>query len=67
LGAVWAMIKGVLFFLLVMVAIGMVGNALAPGAIGRSIKKRMGVGKPATCGRCGRYVIGSKGCDCKKG
>lgn len=61
------MIKGVIFFLLVMAAIGMVGNALFPGRIGGSIKKRLGVGKPSTCKRCGRYVIGAKGCDCKKG
>lgn len=61
------MIKAVLVFLLVMLAIGMVGNALFPGSLGRSVKKRLGLAGPATCKRCGRYVIGSKGCDCKKG
>jgi len=61
------MIKAVLIFLLVMLAIGMVGNALFPGRIGGSVKKRLGLANPATCKRCGRYVIGSKGCDCKKG
>jgi len=61
------MIKAVLVFLLVMLAIGMVGNALFPGRIGSSVKKRLGLANPATCKRCGRYVIGSKGCDCKKG
>lgn len=60
------MIKAVLFFLLVMVAIGMVGNAFFPGALGRSVKKKLGMSKPATCNRCGRYIIGSKGCDCSK-
>ncbi len=61
------MIKAVIVFLLVMLAIGMVGNALFPGRIGGSVKKRLGLANPATCKRCGRYVIGSKGCDCKKG
>jgi hypothetical protein len=57
------MIKAVILFLLVMVAIGMVGNALFPG----SVRRRLSRSKPKTCPRCGRYVIGSKGCDCKKG
>ncbi|MDB5659798.1 MAG: hypothetical protein JWS10_2413 [Cypionkella sp.] len=61
------MIKAVLVFLLVMLAIGMVGNALFPGRIGGSVKKRFGLSSPATCKRCGRYMIGSKGCNCKKG
>ena len=61
------MIKAVIVFLLVMLAIGMVGNALFPGSVGRSVKKRFGLANPATCKRCGRYVIGSKSCDCKKG
>lgn len=60
------MIKAALFFLLVMVAIGMVGNALFPGYLGRSVKKRLGMSKPATCKRCGRYMMGSKECDCSK-
>jgi hypothetical protein len=61
------MIKAVLFFLLVMVAIGMVGNALFPGSIGRNLRKKLGMKGPTTCRACGRYIIGSKGCDCKKG
>ena len=61
------MVKATLFFLLVMVAIGMIGNIFSPGIVGRSVKKRLGLNKPSTCNRCGRYVIGSKGCDCKKG
>lgn len=67
------MIKAVLFFLLIMAAIGMIGNALFPGAMVRRLKSRwrgknlLGVAKPATCKTCGRYVIGAKGCDCKKG
>ena len=67
------MIKGVLVCLLIMAAIGMIGNALFPGAVGRSIKSRLhgknrvGAAKPAICKACGRYVIGAKGCDCGKG
>jgi hypothetical protein len=61
------MIKVTLLFLLVMVAIGMIGNAIFPGSALRSVKKRFGLNKPSTCNRCGRYVIGSKSCDCKKG
>lgn len=61
------MIKAVIFFLLVMVAIGMVGNALFPGSVGRTVRKKLGLRGPTTCKACGRYIIGSKGCDCKKG
>jgi hypothetical protein len=61
------MVKATLLFLLVMVAIGMIGNAIFPGSALRSVKKRLRLNKPSTCNRCGRYVIGSKSCDCKKG
>jgi hypothetical protein len=61
------MVKAVLVFLIVMVVIGMIGNALFPGSIRRGVKKRLVGAKPSTCPRCGRYVIGSKGCDCRKG
>ncbi len=67
------MIKGVLVFLLIMGAIGMIGNLLFPGAVGRSLKSRLrgknrvGSSKPATCKACRRYVIGAKNCECGKG
>lgn len=61
------MVKGVIVFLLVMLAIAMIGNALSPGSVGRSVKKRFGRAKVARCPRCGRYVIGVAGCGCKKG
>ena len=61
------MVKAVIVFLGIMLVIGMIGNAIAPGSVGRSVKKRFGRAKPASCPRCGRYVIGPKGCDCKKG
>lgn len=66
------MIKAVVFFLLMMAAIGMLGNVLFPGAVARKIKSRLrgksrfSAAKSATCATCGRYVIGTQGCDCKK-
>jgi hypothetical protein len=61
------MIKAVLVFLLVMVLIGMVSNLIFPGSVRRSLTGKRRPAKPATCPRCGRFIIGSKGCDCKKG
>lgn len=61
------MIKAVLIFLLVMVVGGMLSNLLFPGSVRRSIDKRLRPAKPATCPKCGRFIIGSRGCDCKKG
>lgn len=49
-----------------MLAIGMVGNALFPGRIGHSVKKRLGLADPATRNAAALGVIGSKGCDCSK-
>lgn len=64
------MIKSVLLFLLIMVAIGMIGNALMPGSVNRQIKKRLavkklGVAKPLVCPHCKRYLNGSGECNCK--
>ena len=65
------MIKAVIVFLIVMLGIGMIGNALFPGRMTRKLKKTMAnanpLKKPPTCKRCGRYVIGKSGCDCGKG
>ena len=52
-----------MLFLIVMLVIGIVGNALFPGAITRKLSRK----RPGTCPRCGRFIIGSRGCDCKKG
>jgi hypothetical protein len=60
------LIKAVLIFLLAMAAIGMIGNALFPGALGRSAKKRLTSKRPTSCKHCGRYVIGKSGCECGK-
>jgi len=67
------MVKAVIVFLLLMVVIGIISNALFPGAMARQVKSRvwgrnrLGSAKSGTCKACGRYVIGASGCDCKKG
>jgi hypothetical protein len=53
--------KVVIVFLGVMVLVGLIGKALFPNAVGRMVTKRR---KTDVCGRCGRYLVGSKGCDC---
>ena len=60
------MVKAVLFFLLVMVAIGMVSNLIFPGSVQRRLGRPFRPKAPAKCPRCGRFLIGSKGCDCGK-
>ena len=67
------MIKAVMVFLSLMIVIGIVGNALFPGAMARQLKSRLrgkirlGAAKPPTCPGCGRYVIGAARCGCGKG
>ncbi|MFP5480162.1 MAG: hypothetical protein ACLGIE_10815 [Alphaproteobacteria bacterium] len=53
--------KIILVFLLAMVLVALIGRALFPGALPRVMRKRKG---PPVCDRCGRYLIGRKGCDC---
>ena len=66
------LIKVVMLFLLAMVAIAMVGKLLFPGAITRSVTRRMprrmaGRFGMARCGHCGREVVGTRRCVCGKG
>ena len=61
------LLKIVILFLGGMALIGLIGKALFPGAISRSVKKRVGFAKPSRCRACGRYLIGKGGCDCGKG
>lgn len=56
------LIKAVIVFLGVMVVIGMLGNALFPGATSRMVTRRR---KPAFCDKCGRPMIG-RACDCRR-
>ena len=58
------MIKAVLLFLIVMVLIAVIGNAIQPGFAQRQLKKRLGMGKPLVCPRCKQY---QSTCGCKKG
>lgn len=58
------LIKAVFVFLLVMVVIGMIGNALFPGAVSKVAKRRLPLAKSRTCPKCGRYQIGTSGCGC---
>lgn len=53
--------KVILVFLGAMVLVALIGRALFPGALPRMMRKRQG---PPVCGKCGRYLIGRKGCDC---
>lgn len=53
--------KIIFVFLLVMVLIALIGRALFPGALPKVLRKKS---SPPVCGKCGRYLIGRKTCDC---
>ncbi len=53
--------KVILFFLLAMILVALIGRALFPGALPRVMRKRKSA---PVCGKCGRYLIGTKTCDC---
>ncbi|MEY4697625.1 MAG: hypothetical protein RIT14_2053 [Pseudomonadota bacterium] len=66
------LVKTVILFLGAMALVAMVGNWLSRGAIGRAVGRRLDPrqrlrASASTCARCGRYVIGAGGCDCRKG
>jgi hypothetical protein len=61
------LLKVFILFLGGMALIGLIGKWLFPGAISRSVKKRVAFAKPSRCRTCGRYLIGKGGCDCGKG
>jgi hypothetical protein len=46
--------------------VGMIGKALFPGKMGRITQLRRRGLKPPVCPKCGRYIVGKSGCDCKK-
>jgi hypothetical protein len=60
------LVKIFILFLGGMALIGLIGKWLFPGAIGRAVSKRVAVAKPSRCRACGRYLIGTGGCDCGK-
>jgi len=55
------LIKVILVFLCLMALIAFIGRALFPSALPRVMQKRRAAPR---CGKCGRYLIGQKTCDC---
>ncbi len=55
------MIKVVTLFLIVIVTLAMFGKL---GWLGKVAPKGLLRDKPKLCKKCGRHIIGSKGCDC---
>jgi hypothetical protein len=53
--------KVIFIFLAAMVLIALIGRALFPSALPRMLRKRAA---PPVCAKCGRYLIGTKTCDC---
>ena len=58
------MIKAVTLFLLVMLLIGLVGNALFPGALSGMARRKTGLDKARRCPKCNRYRVGKSDCSC---
>ena len=58
--------KIILVFLLAMALVGMVGKALFSSKLDRLTRNRAKSLKRPVCPKCGRYIIGSSGCDCGK-
>ncbi|MCU0905045.1 MAG: hypothetical protein MUE83_14430 [Tabrizicola sp.] len=55
------LLKIIFVFLGAMVLIALIGRALFPGALPRIMRKRK---TAPVCKQCGRYLIGTKTCDC---
>lgn len=53
--------KVIIVFLGLIVLVALIGRVLFPSALPRAMRKRSG---PLRCGKCGRYLIGQKTCDC---
>ena len=51
----------VIVFLCFMALIAFIGRAFFSSALPPVLRKRQG---PPRCGKCGRYLIGEKTCDC---
>ncbi len=54
--------KIIIVFLGLMVLVALIGRVLFPTALPRAMRKPDG---PPRCGKCGRYLIGQKTCDCR--
>jgi hypothetical protein len=55
-------VKIIIVFLCFMALIAFIGRALFPSALPPVLRKRQG---PPRCGKCGRYLVGRKTCDCR--
>jgi hypothetical protein len=53
--------KIITIFLGGMVLVALIGRVLFPSALPKLLRKRE---RPPRCGKCGRYLIGQKTCDC---
>lgn len=61
------LMKIITLFLVGMAVLAMFGKLRFPGSLTRRLPGRgNGLPKPATCIRCGRFIIGKGGCDCAK-
>lgn len=58
------LIKVILLFLLVMAAIGLIGNALFPGRLAGMARRRLTGTAAVRCKRCGKPRIGKADCNC---
>ena len=61
------MVKFILIFLLILVAISMIGNLFRPGGLFGAAKPPAKLPATATCGHCGRAVVGTAPCICGQG
>jgi len=57
-------VKVVTLFLIVIIVLAMFGKLGWLGSLAPKRLRRGGTSKPTLCGKCGRHIIGSKGCDC---
>jgi hypothetical protein len=55
------LVKTIIVFLGLMALIALIGRAFFPSALPRVLRKQSG---PPVCSKCGRYLIGTKTCDC---
>jgi hypothetical protein len=65
--ALWVvgmLVKIIILFLAAMALVAMLGKWLFPGALSRKVRGTKGAAP--VCSRCGRYLIGKGGCDCRK-
>jgi len=55
------LVKIIIIFLGLMGLVAFVGRVLFPSALPKVLRKKS---SPPVCGKCGRYLIAAKQCDC---